>query len=121
MPTIVHVVAAPPADRRWIESALAWPADTNSVFLADQATLLANPPSGRSCVIALADMNELATLALVRELRCLGSLLPVIVLGSHTAFRTAVEIARLPATEFLERPVSAHQLRAAILRACPDA
>jgi FixJ family two-component response regulator len=121
MPTTVYVVAAPQADRRWIELALARAAGTNTVFLADQATLLANPPSGRSCVIALADANELATLALVRELRNQGSLLPVIVLGSHTAFRTAVEIARLPATDFLERPVSAHQLRAAILRACPGA
>ena len=58
---------------------------------------------------------------LVRDLRSLGTLTPVIVLGSHTAFRTAVEIARFPATDFLERPVSAHQLRAAVLRACSAA
>ena len=121
MPTTVYVVAAQQADRRWIEAALVRAVDTGVVFLDDEAALLANPPSGRSCVIALADANELATLALVRALRSLGSLLPVIVLGSHTAFRTAVEIARFPATDFLERPVSAHQLRAAVLRACAGA
>jgi DNA-binding NtrC family response regulator len=46
-------------------------------------------------------------------------MLPVIVLGSHHAFRTAVDIARLEATDFLERPVSVRQLRAAVRRACP--
>jgi FixJ family two-component response regulator len=46
-------------------------------------------------------------------------MLPVIVLGSHGAFRTAVDIARFAATDFLERPVSARQLRAAVCRACP--
>jgi DNA-binding NtrC family response regulator len=45
----------------------------------------------------------------------------VIVLGSHRAFRTAVNIARLEATDFLERPVSARQLRAAVRRACSGA
>ena len=91
------------------------------MFVDDESSLLANPPSGRSCAIALADANELATLALVRDLRRLGSMLPVIVLGSHTAFRTAVEIARFPATDVLERPVSEHQLRAAVQRACAGA
>ncbi|MDM0117942.1 hypothetical protein QTI66_38295 [Variovorax sp. J22R133] len=61
MPTTVHVVAADQADRRWIASALAAAVDMDVLFLDDQASLLANPPSGRSCVIALADANELAT------------------------------------------------------------
>jgi FixJ family two-component response regulator len=121
MPTTVIVIAAPHPDRSWIEAALARSADTDAVFLDDPSSLLAKPPTGRSCVIALADANDLSTLALVRELRSRGSMLPVIVLGSHAAFRTAVEIARFPATDFLERPVSAHQLREAILRACKAA
>jgi FixJ family two-component response regulator len=119
MPTTVYVVAANQADRKWIESAFGRAAGTDTVFLSDESSLLSNPPSGRSCVIALADGKGLGTLALVRAMRSTGSLIPVIVLGSHSAFRTAVEIARFPATDFLERPVSAHQLRAAVLRACP--
>lgn len=120
MPTTVYVVAANQADRKWIEPALGRAAETKAVFLDDESSLLAKPmTSGRSCVIAFADASGLAALALVRALRSVGALLPVIVLGSHSAFRTAVEIARFPATDFLERPVSAHQLRAAVLRACP--
>jgi len=46
--------------------------------------------------------------------------LPVIALGPHTAFREAVDIARLEGTDFLERPVTARQLRAAVRRACTD-
>ena len=57
-------------------------------------------------------------LKLVRELRDRGATLPVIVLGPYSAFRTAVEIARLEATDFLERPVSARQLRTAVSKAC---
>lgn len=45
---------------------------------------------------------------------------PVIVLGPHTAFRSAIDIARLDATDFLERPVSMRQLHAAVCRACPE-
>jgi FixJ family two-component response regulator len=120
MPTTVYIVAAPQHDRNWIKSALAQTAGMTAVFLDEAASLLANPPSGRSCVIAFADADEMATLALVRELRSQGSLLPVIVLGSHAAFRTAVQIAHFPATDFLERPVSARQLRQAVSGACPS-
>jgi FixJ family two-component response regulator len=45
-------------------------------------------------------------------------MLPAIVLGPHSAFRTAVDIARLDATDFLERPVSESELRRAVRRAC---
>ena len=121
MPTTVYVVAANQADRKWIESVFGRTPGTDAVFLDDEASLLTNPPSGRSCVIALADGTGLAALALVRTMRGAGTLIPVVVVGSHSAFRTAVEIARFPATDFLERPVSAHQLRAAVSRACAGA
>jgi FixJ family two-component response regulator len=54
---------------------------------------------------------------MVRELRAAGATMPVIVLGPYSAFRTAVSIARIEATDFLERPVSVRQLRAAVRRA----
>ena len=119
MPTSVYVVDLPPDERAWIEAALARSMDA-VVFLDDGPGLLASVPRGPgNCLIASADRNDAATLQLVRELRSAGATLPVIVLGSHTAFRTAVEIARLDATEFLERPVSVRQLRAAVRQACP--
>lgn len=120
MPTTVYVLDPDPAERAWIEGALARSVD-DLVFLDDHQGMvakLAGAPD--SCLIASADGNEAATLRLVRELRSAGVEVPVIVLGPHTAFRTAVNIARLDATDFLERPVSVRQLRAALRRACPE-
>jgi DNA-binding NtrC family response regulator len=120
MPINVYVVVADPHDRAWIESAIKHSVDS-VVFLDDGPALLANVTHGPgACLITSADEDEAATLRLVRELRRAGATLPVIVLGPHTAFRTAVDIARLEATDFLERPVSVRQLRAAVRRACPE-
>jgi two-component system response regulator FixJ len=119
MPTTVYVIEADPDERSWIESTLASTVDS-VVFLADGATLLARLPGEEgACLIASAEPDAAATLELVRELRSRGSMLPVIVLGPHSAFRMAVDIARLAATDFLERPVSVRQLRGAVRRACP--
>jgi DNA-binding NtrC family response regulator len=120
MPSHVYVVVADPHDRAWIESALVRWVDA-VVFLDDPHGLPAKLPRGPGhCLIASADEDPAATLRLVRELRSAGAALPVIVLGPHSAFRTAVDIARLDATDFLERPVSVRQLCAAVRRACPE-
>jgi len=120
MPTTVYVVDPDPDERAWIASTLA-PSVDDLAFLDDGRTLLASVPNAAgSCLLTSADADEAATLKLVRELRNSGATLPVIVLGPHSAFRTAVEIAQLEATDFLERPVSMRQLRAAIRRACTD-
>jgi len=120
MPIHVYVVVADSHDRAWIESALVRWVDS-VVFLDDLQGLPAKLPRGPGhCLIASADEDQAATLQLVREVRNSGATLPIIVLGPHTAFRTAVDIARLDATDFLERPVSVRQLREALRRACPE-
>jgi len=117
MSTTVYVIDPYPDERRWIESALARLAD-DIVFIDNAEPLLNALPEGTSaCLIASADADQAATLKLVRDLRVGGAMLPVIVLGPYTAFRTAVDIARLEATDFLERPVSMRQLRSAVRRA----
>jgi FixJ family two-component response regulator len=118
MPSTVYVIEPDPNERSWIRSALASNVDA-VVFLDDCAALLASPrpASERACLIASAEPDQAATLKLVRDLRSSGATLPVIVLGPHTAFRMAIEIARLPATDFLERPVTIRQLRAAVRKA----
>jgi two-component system response regulator FixJ len=117
MAVTIYVIDPDPDERAWIESALA-PIAGAVVFLEDCAALLARPSIGvGSCLIASAEPDEALTLKLVRDLRERGAMVPVIVLGPHSAFRTAVDIARLPATDFLERPVSVRQLRAAVRRA----
>ena len=121
MSTIVHVFGFKPDERVWIESALGRSVDAVA-FVDDGEALLASVPGDPGhCLIASADVDGAATLKLVRELRNRGATLPVIVLGPHTAFRTAIDIARLDATDFLERPVSVRQLRASVRRACMDA
>jgi DNA-binding NtrC family response regulator len=120
MSTTVYVVGFEPSERAWLRSALGRSA--HAVIDVDKGEdLMAQLSSGPDqCVIASADVDGAATLALVRALRSQGILLPVIVLGPHSEFRTAVDIARLEATDFLERPVSARELRAALRRIRPD-
>ncbi|MDM0106322.1 hypothetical protein QTH97_15350 [Variovorax sp. J22R24] len=124
MPKTVFVVSADADDRAWIESALAHVVDA-VVFLDDGPGVLATMADSQGdCLVAFADEegeDEARALRLVRELRAGGATVPVIVLGPHTAFRTAVNIARLEATDFLVRPVSPRQLRAALQRACQAA
>jgi DNA-binding NtrC family response regulator len=119
MPTTAYVVVNDPHDRAWIASAVARDLVDAVTFATGDAAELARLSGGPGqCLILTADEDEAATLRLVRELRRLGSDIPVIVLGPHSAFRTAVEIARLDATDFLERPVSVRELRSAVRQAC---
>jgi len=81
------------------------------------------PAEQPACLVTFAEPDAGAALELVREVRRKFPDLPVIVLGPHSAFRTAVDIARLPATDFLELPVSGRQLRLTIgkaLKVVPD-
>jgi FixJ family two-component response regulator len=123
MPAAVFVIDPENDNRGWIASALA-STDYALEFLGDGAGLFARPPSGQpACLVTFAEPDADAALQLVREVRRSFPDLPVIVLGPHSAFRTAVDIARLPATDFLELPVSGRQLRVAIgkaLKALPD-
>jgi len=117
MPATVLVINPDDVDRRWIASALASTAYV-AEFLADEAELFARlPAEAPACLVAFAEPDADAALVLVRELRRRAPTLPVIVLGPHSAFRMAVNVARLPATDFLERPVSSRQLRVAVAKA----
>lgn len=117
----VYVLERDPAECRWIESALAGQVRT-IVFLQDGATLpnwLA--AQGGDCLLCGAEPDAAAALELVRGLRRRGEMLPVVMLGPHSAFRTAVELARLEATDFVERPLSSQRLRGAMQRVVPPA
>jgi DNA-binding NtrC family response regulator len=117
MSVTVFVINPYNDDRVWIAAALA--STAYAVEFVDDgaalfARLLAEQPA---CLVAFAEPDAGVALQLVREVRQCAPALPVIVLGPHSAFRTAVDIARLPATDFLERPVSSRQLRLAIAKA----
>jgi DNA-binding NtrC family response regulator len=115
--TTAFVLDADPLERAWIASALQPMVDSLVVVEASPMLVDMLQQQARGCLIACAEPEDGFLLALVRELRRRACLLPVIVLGSNTAFRTAVEMARLDATEFLERPLMSLQLRAAVRKA----
>ena len=91
------------------------------VFVDSAAALFAPPPTtGPSCLVVSVEPDAAATLALVRQLRTRGVAIPVIAIGRHSAFRTAIDIARLESTDFLELPVGARALLAAVAKACHE-
>lgn len=115
MPVTVYLIEHDPAERQWLMQALAPLADTVIVLDHGIDPLLAAPPPAPVCLVAAVDpADAAATLEHVRRLRAAGRALPVVALGPHSAFRIAVEIALLPGTDFLERPVAASRLRAAL-------
>ncbi len=117
MGTTVFIVNPDPDERKWIASVLA-SAAIDVVFVDDGTALLTRLATTEgACLIACTEPDAATALELVRELRSRGEALPVIVIGPHSAFRTAVDIARLASTDFLERPVSAQELLGAVGRA----
>lgn len=114
---IAYVVDPDAEERRWIEAVLSQTAEVVSGF-NDAEGLPGLVEEREGCIVIAVEPDERATLELIRKLRWSGKLVPVIVVGPRTAFRTATDIARLGFTDFLERPLSAYKLRAAIERVC---
>ena len=112
----VYVLERDADERRWLELALAGQV-RKLIFLEDGRTLLDWLwLQGGDALLCGAEPDANAALELVRSLRRNGQPLPVLMIGAHSAFRTAVELARLPGTDFLQHPVSAQRLRAALRR-----
>lgn len=114
---IAYVVDPDAEERIWIEAVLSQTAEVVSGF-NDAEGLPGLVEEHEGCIVIAVEPDERATLELIRKLRRSGKLVPVIVVGPRTAFRTATDIARLGLTDFLERPLSAYKLRAAIERVC---
>jgi len=115
MTQTVYVLERDPAERQWIEHALQG-TGRSLVFVEDVEALAGRLPArDGDCLVCGAEPDGAAALQLVRGLRQRGERLPVVVIGPHSAFRSAVDVARLEATDFIERPGSAQRLRAALL------
>ena len=113
----VYVLEHDAQECRWIESALAGQV-RKLVFLQDGTTIFDwLALQGGDCLVCGTEPDAAAALALARKLRRDGQALPVVMIGTHSAFRTAVDVARLAGTDFLQRPISAQRLRAALRRA----
>lgn len=112
----VYVLESDPAERSWLASALDGIGDAQ-VFLDAGAALLDRLPlPAGDCLVCGTEAGGAPAVDLVRTLRQRGETFPVVVIGPITAFRAAVDIARLEGTDFLERPVSTQRLRGALRR-----
>jgi len=118
MKRTAYVLLADANERARIDAALARCVD-RIVFVAGIDELPAQPAADEAdCLILSADPLEVDAVTAIDALRRQGNGIPVIALGSHAAFRQAVHIARMDATDVLERPVSDRELRRAVQRMC---
>ena len=78
-------------------------------------------PAREACVVVGLRDGGAAAVDRVTAWRDLGLAVPVIALGPGGALRTAVDLARLLRTDFLEGPVSVGRLCAAMRRVCARA
>jgi two-component system response regulator FixJ len=74
-------------------------------------------PLHRGCVVTDLRMPSMDGIELIRELKALGCLLPVIVITGHADVSRAVDAMKAGATDFIEKPYEAEQLLRAV-RAC---
>lgn len=89
-------------------------------FASGEAFLAAIGPSDWGCVILDLRMPGMGGMAVLRQLRDLGSVLSVIVVTGHGEIRTAVEAIQWGAINFLEKPFSNEELLANVQRALVD-
>jgi two-component system response regulator FixJ len=71
----------------------------------------------RGCVVTDLRMPSMDGIELIRELKGIGCLLPVIVITGHADVSRAVDAMKAGATDFIEKPYESEQLLRAI-RAC---
>lgn len=113
-----YVLLADAAERARIDAALERCVD-RVVFLGAIDELPAHSAGDEAgCLILSAEPPETDAVKTIGALRRQGNGIPVIALGSHAAFRQAVHIARMEATDVLERPVSDRELQQAVRRMC---
>ena len=118
MNTTAYVIDPDPEERERIEAILSPSVEVVCGLDDAEALLAALGVRDGVCLIVSLEPDEAVALELVGELRLSGSEIPVIVVGSRTAFRAATKIARLEFTDFLQRPLTAHKLCAAVERLC---
>ena len=83
-------------------------------YASAEAFLAREPAASDGCLVLDVEMPGLGGLALQHRLRELGESLPIVFLTGHGDVGTSVDAMKLGAVDFLEKPVGAEKLVAAI-------
>jgi len=76
-------------------------------------------PAARGCIVTDLRMPSMDGIELIRALKGLGCLLPVIVITGHADVSRAVDAMKAGATDFIEKPYESEQLLRAV-RGCVE-
>ena len=92
-------------------------ADVPAASYASAGEFLKVAREARGCVVTDVRMPEMDGLELIRQLKQIGVVLPVIVMTGHADVPLAVEAMKAGVTDFLEKPFDDEQMLGAIRRA----
>jgi two-component system response regulator FixJ len=81
-----------------------------SGFSSAQAFLAALSPNARGCVISDVRMPGMDGVQLLRHLKQIGCILPVIVITGHADVTVAVQAMKAGAAEFIQKPFESEQI-----------
>ncbi|MGV8952494.1 MAG: CheR family methyltransferase [Cypionkella sp.] len=86
-------------------------------FATAEAFLLAYLPTGTECLLVDAYLPGISGVDLIRKLHALGHCLPTIMITGSSDVGMAVDVMKAGAMDFLEKPIGADELVAAVRRA----
>jgi two-component system CheB/CheR fusion protein len=108
-------------DDRMVRDAIRAELDGSGAVIADfasaEAFLAGYCPDAEACLLLDVYLPAMSGLELVRQLRAAGDALPVVMVTGKGDVSIAVQAMKSGALDFIEKPVSAAQLHAAIARA----
>ena len=86
-------------------------------FVSAHDYLATFDPEARGCIVSDLRMPGMDGIELIRELRGVGCILPVIVITGHADVSRAVDAMKAGASDFIEKPFESEQLLR-VIRAC---
>src|SRR5208282_6065938 len=113
----VFIVDDDPSVRGAIGAMLDAQGRTSLAFGSAEAFLEAYRPERGACILIDATLPGMSGTELLRQLRAAGHQLPAIMITGASDVPMAVEAMKAGAVDFIEKPVSAAELRASIDRA----
>ncbi|MGQ9862670.1 MAG: response regulator transcription factor [Thiobacillaceae bacterium] len=110
----VYVVEADPAVRGWLEEVLESTGLTVTAMASASEFLACQPAPDPACIVADMLLPDMTGLDLLRRLQDRGVTLPIVFVSAHADVPTAVKAMKAGAVDFLEKPLRAQEVLAAV-------